>query len=622
MQLPTKNTPRWLIFLFDVAVCLISISAAYLLRFEFHPPANEIDLALAFLPIFLITRILSFIIGKTYAGIIRYTSTEDTQRIFLVVLAGSSLFVAFNFIRFYLFDGVYFIPFSIIAIDFLATLFVMIAVRIGVKVLYLELKSPTKTKENILIYGAGESGVITKRTIERDSRSGIHVQAFIDDDVNKSGKKVEGVNIFHTQKARELYSSGKIDKVIISIQNLPPDRKQAIINEALEFNIQTLDVPPVKRWIKGELTVRQLREVKIEDLLGRPSIDLEKSHLREHITGKTVVITGAAGSIGSEISRQVLGYEPKLLVLLDQAETPMYELKNELSSRKQNTNMEFVVGDVRQRDRMKRLLEYAKPELVFHAAAYKHVPLMEENPTEAVLANVLGTKNMVDLSSEIGVEKFVLVSTDKAVNPTSVMGATKRIAEIYAQSKNRESKTQYITTRFGNVLGSNGSVIPLFKKQIEEGGPLTVTHKDVTRFFMTIPEATQLVLEASAMGGGGEIFVFDMGESVKIYDLAQKMIQLSGLELGKDIEIQVTGLRPGEKLYEELLSTKENTIPTHHEKILKAEVRSYEFAQVQEDVVELIALFRNQNNRDLVAKMKKLVPEYISQNSEFSSLDQ
>lgn len=622
MQLPTKNTPRWLIFLFDVAVCLISISAAYLLRFEFHPPANEIRLALTYLPIFLSTRILSFILGKTYAGIIRYTSTEDTQRIFLVVLAGSSLFVAFNFIRFYFFDEVYFIPFSIIVIDFLTTLFVMIAVRIGVKVLYLELKSPTKTKENILIYGAGESGVITKRTIERDSRSGIHVQAFIDDDINKAGKKVEGVNIFHTQKARELYSSGKIEKVIISIQNLPPERKQAIINEALEFNIQTLDVPPVKRWIKGELTVRQLREVKIEDLLGRPSIDLDKTHLRDHITGKTVVITGAAGSIGSEISRQVLGYQPKLLVLLDQAETPMYELKNELLSRKEKTNMEFVVGDVRQRDRMKRLLDYAKPELVFHAAAYKHVPLMEENPTEAVLANVLGTKNMVDLSSEAGVEKFVLVSTDKAVNPTSVMGATKRIGEIYAQSKNRECKTQYITTRFGNVLGSNGSVIPLFKRQIEEGGPLTVTHEDVTRYFMTIPEATQLVLEASAMGDGGEIFVFDMGESVKIHDLAQKMIQLSGLELGKDIEIKITGLRPGEKLYEELLSQKENTIPTHHEKILKAQVRSYEFAQVEEDVEELIALFRNQNNRDLVAKMKKLVPEYISQNSEFSSLDQ
>jgi FlaA1/EpsC-like NDP-sugar epimerase len=333
------------------------------------------------------------------------------------------------------------------------------------------------------------------------------------------------------------------------------------------------------------------------------------------------LITGGAGSIGSEMARQILKYSPKQLVLLDQAESPIYELDMELRSKFKECNWEIVIADVSNYTRMKNVFESFKPQVVFHAAAYKHVPLMERNPAEAIKVNIQGTKTLADLANENGVSEFVMVSTDKAVNPTNVMGASKRIAEIYIQSLNKESKTKFITTRFGNVLGSNGSVIPLFKKQIEQGGPLTVTHEEVTRFFMTIPEACQLVLEAGSMGEGGEIFVFDMGESVKIIDLAKKMIQLSGLEINTDIEIKITGLRPGEKLYEELLNNDENTSPTHHDKILIGKVREYNLTEVQENVKKLINSYSSQNNDTLVKQMKEIVPEFKSNNSIFTKLD-
>jgi len=334
-----------------------------------------------------------------------------------------------------------------------------------------------------------------------------------------------------------------------------------------------------------------------------------------------VLVSGAAGSIGSELVRQILAYEPQQLVLLDQAETAMFELERELNNAGTLSRCELVIGDVRQYDRMKRMFDYFRPDIVYHAAAYKHVPLMESNPSEAVLANVCGTRNMARLAHQFKASHFVMVSTDKAVNPTNVMGATKRVAEIYVQALGQISTTRFITTRFGNVLGSSGSVIPVFRKQIEEGGPVTVTHPDITRYFMTIPEAVQLVLEAGAMGKGGEIFAFDMGQSVKIYDLARNMIQLSGLELGKDIELRITGLRPGEKLYEEVLANAENSLPTHHPKILIANVRPAEFKEVEKDIDELVALFDTQDNDRLVRKLKQVVPEYRSHNSEFEKLD-
>jgi FlaA1/EpsC-like NDP-sugar epimerase len=360
--------------------------------------------------------------------------------------------------------------------------------------------------------------------------------------------------------------------------------------------------------------------LNIEDLLGRKPIVLDEEAVKNEITGKVVLITGAAGSIGSGLVRQILKHHPTSLIMLDNAESAMYDLHLDLIAQKPSYPLEVVIGNIRNIERMKRVFSHYQPEIVFHAAAYKHVPLMENNPSEAIYTNVLGTKNLVDCALAFETKKFVMISTDKAVNPTNVMGASKRIAEMYAQEANKKGITQIVTTRFGNVLGSNGSVIPLFQKQIDQGGPITLTDERITRFFMTIPEACQLVLEAAAMGTGGEIFVFDMGKSVKIIDLAKKMIQLRGLELGRDIEIKVTGLRPGEKLYEELLAKEENTLATHHPKILKANVRA-NAEDLSKQIEDLISLFQSQENSTIVSKMKAIVPEYVSNNSEFEKLD-
>ncbi|MFN8697951.1 MAG: polysaccharide biosynthesis protein [Flavobacteriales bacterium] len=622
MFLSNRNTPRWIILAIDVATCLVGLLLAYLVRFEFNPPALEVNLALRFLPVFLSIRILSFVIGRTYAGIIRYTSTQDTLRIFTVLTTGSILFGAANLVKYQWGDGQFFIPNSIIILEYLLTLFIMVVGRIAVKVLYLELKTPSKARRRAVIIGAGESGLITKRAIDRDTRSGIEVIAFLDEDRGKSGKKLEGADIWHSSKSEELFASGKVDELILAVPSMSPERKSQIIELALKHDIKVLNVPPVKQWIGGQLSARQIRDVRIEDLLGRETIRFESEQVRNQLRDKVILVTGAAGSIGSELVRQVLQYNPRKVILLDQAESPLFELQGELLRTGMLNKCELVIGDVRKADRMRRMMAHFHPQVIYHAAAYKHVPLMEDNPSEAMLANVQGTKVMVDLADEFGVETFVLISTDKAVNPTSVMGATKRVAEMYAQSRQSVSRTRFITTRFGNVLGSSGSVIPIFRKQIEEGGPVTVTHPEVTRFFMTIPEASLLVLEAGAMGSGGEIFAFDMGASVRIADLARNMIRLSGFEPDKEIAIRFTGLRPGEKLFEEVLSDQEQTVPTHHPRILKARVREYPHAEVKEAVDQLIALFDKQDNLQIVAALKGMVPEYVSNNSVFERLDQ
>lgn len=432
---------------------------------------------------------------------------------------------------------------------------------------------------------------------------------------------MEGVKIFHTSSLEEIIKKEKIKKLIVAIKNPNKSNKRAIIDVCLANHVEILNVPSPTNWINGEFTSKQIKPIRIEDLLGRATIKLNPDRLSQEFDGKTILITGAAGSIGSEIVRQIVTLNPEKLIILDQAESPLYDLEVELNEKGNLHYVEAVIGDIRNYDRLENVFRTFKPQYVFHAAAYKHVPLMENNPSEALITNVLGSKNLVDLSLKYGVDRFVLISTDKAVNPTNVMGCSKRIAEIYAQSANQLGKTKFITTRFGNVLGSNGSVIPLFKKQIENGGPLTVTDKRITRFFMTIPEACQLVLEAETMGKGGEIFVFDMGESVKIYDLAKKMVSLSGLELGKDIEIKITGLRPGEKLYEELLTNEENTQPTHHPQILIASVRDYDFEEIAQSILSLTELFEGQNNNAIVQKMKDIVPEFKSNNSVFEKLD-
>ncbi len=386
-------------------------------------------------------------------------------------------------------------------------------------------------------------------------------------------------------------------------------------------NIKVLTLPDVNKWINGELSVKQIRQIKIDDLLERAPIKLDEKEIRNYTLNKTILVTGAAGSIGSEIVKQLLHFQPKRIIIFDQAESPLYDLELELSEKFHFNNFDIVIGDTTNIHRLRRVFEAFKPTVVFHAAAYKHVPMMENNPSEAIRTNVNGTKLLADIALEFGVHKFVMISTDKAVNPTNVMGASKRIAEIYTQSLNSKGKTQFITTRFGNVLGSNGSVINRFKMQIEKGGPITVTHPEITRYFMTIPEACQLVLEAGAMGKGGEIFIFDMGKSVKILDMAKKMIQFSGLKLGEDIQINFTGLRPGEKLYEELLNDKENTLPTHHSQIMIGKVKKYEFSVIEKEISELIVLGFTQDNFAIVEKMKKIVPEFISQNSIYEELD-
>jgi FlaA1/EpsC-like NDP-sugar epimerase len=428
-----------------------------------------------------------------------------------------------------------------------------------------------------VIVGAGASGMTTKRALDRDTASKYNVLAFFDDDPKKQGMKLENLTVRSISQLDEYLTENDISFLIISIQNLPARRKNQITEVALNHNVKVLVVPPVTHWINGELSFKQIKKIKIEDLLERDVIDIDKSLVNKEIIGKTILITGAAGSIGSEIVRQLLKFNFKKLILLDNSETPVFFLQQELCEKKAWKNIEVLLTDITDKDKMEEIMALYKPDTIYHAAAYKHVQLMEENVRAAIKNNVEGTKILADLAVQYGVHKFVMISTDKAVNPTGVMGASKRIAEIYVQSLNyAQETTKFVTTRFGNVLGSNGSVIPIFKEQIENGGPVTITHPEITRYFMTIVEACQLVVTAGAMGEGGEIFIFDMGEATKIYDLAVKMIKLSGLKLGKDISIEFTGLRPGEKLYEELLANTENTKPTPHKKIMIADVRKYD----------------------------------------------
>lgn len=616
-----SNTPRWVIFFVDLGICLFSLVLAYLLRFNFSIPRIEIEAFRIVFPIVILTRAFSFYLSKTYKGIVKYTSSKDAQRIFLVVSAGSLLFILLNVVVYRFINSTFPIPFSIIIIDYLATTFLMISLRVMFKTLYFEIKNPSSGKTHVLIFGAGEAGIITKRTLDRDAGTKYKVVAFIDDDKKKKNRKLEGITIHSADKLETFLKSGKIAHVIISLHDMPPSRKQEIVELCLKYDTKVLNVPPVNNWINGALSFKQIRKVKIEELLERDPIKLDEDNIRKQIQHKVVLVTGAAGSIGSEIVRQIIKFQPKLIVLLDQAETPLYEIDLELLDKIKPQEFEIVIGDIRVKERMDKLFRTFKPEVIFHAAAYKHVPMMENNPSESILTNVLGTKIISDLAHEYKAETFVLVSTDKAVNPTSIMGASKRIGEIYVQSLNKISGTNFITTRFGNVLGSSGSVIPRFRQQIENGGPVTITHPEITRYFMTIPEACQLVLEAGTMGKGGEIFIFDMGKSVKIVDMAKKMIQLSGLTLDKDIRIVFTGLRPGEKLYEELLNNSENTIPTHHAQIMIGKVREYDYKIISAEIETLINLFDQQDNFAIVGKMKEIVPEYKSNNSVFEKLD-
>lgn len=615
------KVPRWSVFVLDTLIVVFSIITAYMLRFNFNIPAVEIEVFKQAFFIILSVRVVSFIFFRIHSGIIQYTSTRDASRIFLVLFGGTLIFALANVLSFNSSLERYLIPYSIIILEFITTLMFLVSYRVFVKIAYVELAKPHSGQMNVMIFGAGEAGIITKRAMEAESRSRIKIIGFLDDNQKKKNTTIDGLKIYPTEDIRYIFQEKEIDQLVLAVQNLSNQRKQQLIDLCLQEQVEVMNVPPVQTWINGELSLKQIKSVKIEDLLGRDVIHLSNDYVKQDLKGKVVLVSGAAGSIGSELVKQVLRFKPKTLLMVDQAESPLFQLELETNRGGRDTQTKYILADVTNQQRMTAIFRTFSPHYVFHAAAYKHVPMMEKNPMEAIRVNVFGTKNMADLAIKYQTSKFVMISTDKAVNPTNVMGASKRFAEIYVQSLNGKSETQFITTRFGNVLGSNGSVIPLFKKQIANGGPITVTHPNITRYFMTIPEACQLVLEAGSMGEGGEIFVFDMGESVKIVDLAKKMIRLSGLQLGKDIQIEFTGLRPGEKLYEELLTKGENIKPTHHQKILKAEVRQMATKDVQETIESLKVALENQDVHALVSLLKRTIPEYKSENSEFGVLD-
>lgn len=624
MHLLKTNTPRWVIILLDLLMSLAALFFAYLIRFDLKTDLEVIQTEWNILSkslwLFVLVKFVIFYSFKIHKGVVRHTSTEDLKRIMFATFLSSLAFAILGYIRYVFFDEYFLFPNSVLLVEFLASSVLIVGSRFLVKLIYHETTKSKEIKDRVLIYGAGISGLITKRTIEKDGRSDQAIIGFIDDDKKLSGNRLEGKTIYHSSKLEKLIREEGVTKLIIAIQHPDKNNQNIIADFCIENNITVQKVPSTKSWINGEFSLKQISKIDINQLLGRKPIFLDEKRIGSELKGKIILVTGAAGSIGSGMVRQISKYYPAKLILLDQAESPSYDLQNELLSENNNLDFEVVIGDIRNYERMKNVFQTYTPNYVFHAAAYKHVPLMENNPSEALLTNIQGTKNLVDLSLIMNVLKFVMISTDKAVNPTNVMGASKRIAEIYAQNANSIGSTKFVTTRFGNVLGSNGSVIPLFQRQIDQGGPITVTDERVTRFFMTIPEACQLVLEAGTMGDGGEIFVFDMGESVKIIDLAKKMIRLSGLELGKDIQIKITGLRPGEKLYEELLAKEENTLATHHPQILKAKIREENDSRIN-DISELVAMFGDQNNIEIVTKMKSIVPEFISNNSTFEKLD-
>jgi len=618
------RTPRWIIIVIDLLIATFSLGLSYLIRFdlntEFSVFKKEWEVLSKSILLYFIIKFCVFYALKIHRGLVRYTSIQDLRRILLASIISSLIFLILSLIRKNYIDDYYLFPMSILIMEFIFSLTFMAGSRFVIKLLYLESIKSTQVKENVLIYGAGTMGMITKRTIEVDTRNNQVAVGFIDNNNRLVGNRIDGLPIYSPDKIVELKQQLNITTLIISIRNPNTDQLKKVIENCLEAGIKVQKVPDPKTWVNGELSALQLVKIPIEDLLGRAPIALNQEKLRASLSEKTILVSGAAGSIGSGLVLELLRHHPKKIILLDQAESPLYDLENQLRQLETQTKLEVVIADVCSLNRMQKIFDVFRPEIIFHAAAYKHVPMMENNPSEAIHTNILGTKHLVDLACQYQVEKFIFISTDKAVNPTNVMGASKRIAEMYAQFKNQSGSTKFITTRFGNVLGSNGSVIPLFQKQIENGGPVTVTDERITRFFMTIPEACQLVLEAFTMGEGGEIFVFDMGESIKIIDLAKKMIQLSGLELNKDISIKITGMRPGEKLYEELLANEENTLPTHHPKILIAKTRENS-SQLGQEIDALIALFDKQNNQEIVLKMKGIVPEFISQNSTFEKLD-
>jgi len=620
--------PRWVVFFMDIFLTIFSSEVSYLivrsLRVKFY---DTLDVPTRY-GIVVLVNIIFFVIFKTYSGIIRYSTFIDGVKLLYATLCTLFTLIIINYSTYFLIGKkIYLLP--SLFINFLVTFSVLFLFRIFIKIVFENITSFEKNPQALkaVVYGADSNAISVVTALQSEKIKRFKIVGFIDKRNLDFSKRILDIPILNSKKKISVVLRAiNAQVLILSDNSLSNIEKLKIVEDCLDSNIKVYKSGAISDWENQEAISKKIIEFKIDDLLGRSTISLDQEPISNQLLDKIILITGAAGSIGSELAKQIITFNPAEIIILDQAETPLHFLVSEMEKLNSDTKITAIIADIRNKETLKRIFKSKKPDVVYHAAAYKHVPMMEENPSQAIYTNVLGTMNTADLASEYGVESFVYISTDKAVNPSNVMGASKRIAERYIQglslnAKNEQSKIKFITTRFGNVLGSNGSVVPLFTEQIQNGGPITITHPDVIRYFMTIPEACQLVIEAGAMGNGGEIFIFDMGEPVKIIDLAKKMIRLAGLVPEIDIEIKTIGLRPGEKLYEELLNDHSKTAPTHNSKIMIANDTSTDYDLLFTKVEELIALANNNNNNKLVAKMKEIVPEFVSMNSQYNQLD-
>jgi FlaA1/EpsC-like NDP-sugar epimerase len=625
-----KYLPRWVVLFIDISIVILAYFIANLIAVEFFTKASSPVLMPLYVRMMIIagSQMVFFWIFHTYSGVLRYSGYVDLVKLVLAVFINVIILLVLSYVFCNKSGNCYFYNITLTLYAFLAFVPLFI-VRLTVKTFFDFLTQSRGNIIPVMIFGTSQPAVgIAKMLNTQQGETKYKLVGFIDNDKNATEKLIMGVKVYFLNEENiKKYVLKKARSIIVSPNKMQETNIETDLDLLLKFNLTILTLPPMSVWKGDQPSIKQIKSVQIEDLLDRPVINLLNENLTRELEQKVILVTGAAGSIGSEIATQLIQYKPKLIVLLDQAETPLHNLRLELEEKYPNLNFSAFIGNVRSNERMEYMMDLYRPDFVFHAAAYKHVPLMEEYPIESVETNVEGTKILADLAVKYKVKRFVMISTDKAVNPTNIMGASKRIAEIYVQSLNNkiaeqgDNSTKFITTRFGNVLGSNGSVIPLFRSQIEKGGPVTVTHPEIIRYFMTIPEACRLVLEACIMGNGGEIYLFDMGKPVKIVNLARKMIMLAGLVPDKDIKIEFTGLRPGEKLYEELLNNKEVTTQTHNPKITIAKVQQYDYDEVSKQIKELLRFCKLNKSYTTVSIMKKIVPEFISKNSQYERLD-
>jgi FlaA1/EpsC-like NDP-sugar epimerase len=624
-----KYMPRWVVLLFDIFLCLISYYIAYYISLKLYKKLPDERILSVFQRVGLIVgcQIIFFWFFHTYSGVLRYSGYVDATKLLFAVTTNIIFISAGNFILF-LFTDLHAFYYSALIIYAVLSFLHLFILRLAVKTIYDYFSQNSGQIIPVMIYGSQSAAIGIAKMLQTATENKYKLVGFIDDDKNATEKIIMGVKVYSlNEEIIKKYVVNRVKAIIVSPLKMSTINPNTDLDIFINNNLSVLTLPPMSIWQNDMPSIKQIKSIQIEDLLERPKIDISNENIAKQLKSKVILVTGAAGSIGGEIVRQVIRYNPKLLILVDQAESPMHELKLQIEEQYPDMNFTSFLGDVRNKERMEFMIDLYRPDIIYHAAAYKHVPLMEDNPVESIQVNVKGTKIMADLAVKYKVERFVMISTDKAVNPTNIMGASKRIAEIYVQSlyrnlqKEGEFTTKFITTRFGNVLGSNGSVIPHFKNQIEKGGPITVTHPEIIRYFMTIPEACMLVLEAGSMGHGGEIFIFDMGSPVKIVNLARKMIRLAGFIPEVDIKIEFTGLRPGEKLYEELLNQKEITTKTHNPKIMIAKVQEYHFETISVQIDELIQYSSMCKDFLTVSLMKKIVPEFLSKNSQYERLD-